>query len=400
MSRRSAFILRSSSSAILLAQLLCSGNALAQEQADEESVAESQEQQAEAAAQPEPSQENPSRVLLKKKKRSVLVDKKGKVRQSPQEPSMLLPDWQPELLSVNVRPILGFRIYKDSGADAFVSQGELGGYGEVRGIPLVAGNPGAQISPEFGFAVGQAGVARGALDTEWGRYERIWGGAQLPIYYKFLRQAFRYRTGVLRGGPLPEVRRSLVQSDTGVAIIPYVSAHYTLTVERSTVQLKDSPGQVLESYDHWLTGRFATNALSFFVHAGPGFTTSSLEVEGINGSVHQSETYVLARTGATLVPKFGLEGTAKYIFSSKTDLNFKDPGVRSPLEELGAAADQMSYPEDSLHASVFFGFKNLFAGFGVGWTYSLKILNMSERDGSQRERTTSNGVGIVGSFSL
>lgn len=397
MSLRTSFFLKSTLTAVLCVQAMQSGAVFAQE-GDDETAAAASEESGDAPETQAPTPDNSSRVLLKKKKKSVLVDKHGKARDPNEPPSIFFPHWQPEELKVSVRPVIGLRFFKDSAADAFVSQGEVGGYAQVVGIPLVPGNPGAQLSPEFGFAVGQAGVARGNLDTDWGKYERVWGGAELPIYYKYFRQSFRYRLGVVSGGPLPEVRRSMFQSDSGVAIVPHVSAHYTLTVENSEVKDSSRPTQKLETYDHWITGRFGTKTFNFFIHAGPGFTTSTQESEGTSGTLTQSETYLLARTGADLIPKFGLEGTAKYVISSETDQNFRDPGVRSPLEELGAGADQLSFPEDSLHASVFFGFKKLFVGFGVGYTYSLKILNMSERDGAKRERTTSNGVGIVGNF--
>ncbi|MEY2986728.1 MAG: hypothetical protein RJB13_249 [Pseudomonadota bacterium] len=397
MSLRTSFFLKSTLTAVLCVQAIQSGAAFAQDNGDEQAPAASEEA-TEAPESQAPSPDNSSRLLLKKKKKSVLTDKKGQVREPKESPSIFFPHWQPEELKVSVRPVIGLRFLKDSASGTFVSQGEVGGYAQVVGIPLVQGNPGAQIAPEFGFAVGQASVARRILETDFKKYERVWGGAELPVYYKFLRQSFRYRLGVVSGGPLPEVRRSMFQSDSGVAIIPHVSVHYTLTVENSEVKTSSSPTQNLETYDHWITGRFGTKTFNFFIHAGPGFTTSSQESEGTSGTLTQSETYLLARTGADLIPKFGLEGTAKYVISSETDQNFRDPGVRSPLEELGAGADQLSFPEDSLHASVFFGFKKLFVGFGVGYTYSLKILNMSERDGTKRERTTSNGVGIVGNF--
>lgn len=399
MIRRNSFLFQYFMAALIFAQAPLSSAVFAQDSGAEEGASVGEES-SEAPDSQAPAPDNSSRLLLKKKKKSVLVDKKGNPRQANEAPSIYFPHWQPEKLSVTVRPVLGLRFYKDSAADSFVSQGEVGGYAEVRGIPLVQGNPGAQLSPEFGFAVGQAGVAKGVLDTDWGKYERVWGGAQLPVYYKFLRQSFRYRLGVVSGGPLPDVRRSMFQSDSGLAIVPHVSAHYTLTIENSEVKYGSPTTTTLKSYDHWITGRFATETFEFFVQAGPGFTTSTQETEGTSGTLTQSETYLLGRTGADLIPKFGLEGTAKYVISSETDQNFKDPGVRSPLEELGAGADQLSFPEDSLHASVFLGFKKLFVGFGVGYTYSLKILNMSERDGTKRERTTSNGVGIVGNFEL
>jgi hypothetical protein len=341
-----------------------------------------------------------SRLLLKMKKRSVVVDKNGETRDVSERPSLLFPHWQPEELKPSVRPIIGLRFYKDSVSSESVFQGELGALAEVRGIPLVAGNPGVQLSPQFGYAAGRAGVLKSGFDADWGGYERIWGGAAVPVYYKSLKQTFVYRYGVLKGGPLPEVHRSVFQSDSGVAIIPHVSAHYTLTIERSESQRNATPKDTIESYDHWLTGRFSTKALNFYVHAGPGYTTTTLGTEGSSATLSRSETYVLARTGADIIPSFGLDGEAKYVFSSEADTAFRDPAVRSPFEDLGAASTQQSYPEDSLHASVFFGFKKLFAGFGVGWTYSLKILNMSERDGRQRERTSSNGLGIVGQFSF
>jgi hypothetical protein len=57
-------------------------------------------------------------------------------------------------------------------------------------------------------------------------------------------------------------------------------------------------------------------------------------------------------------------------------------------------------PEDSLVFSSFLGLNDVFLGFGVGWYYNLQILNMNERNGTEKKTTRNNGFGFSYSASL
>lgn len=368
-------------SSFLVATLLClpSLQALAQEENNE-------------AEEVKPTQELPA-----KQKKSVPPGVK-KEKKAAAENSLLWPEWKPSPFGIVFQPVLGFQYSTDTKTDVSVGQAELGAYLGLRGIALVPGNPGMQIEPGIGYAVGKASINAPGFELETGNYQRIWGGLQTPIYYKFFRQVFAGRYGLVSGGPLEVSKRLMLQSDSAVAIIPYVSAHYTLTFERSSG--KDSSTPRFDSYDHWLHGRLSSSVLNFFLDAGPGYSVSKLITP--TGSASEQATssgsYLLGVSGFDLfTDKIGMEAQAKYIFTSETEREFETPAGRSPLEDLGADSRRVGLPEDSFHASAFFGVKRLLGAFGIGWRYSLEILNVNERNNTKQSKTESNGVGVYAS---
>lgn len=138
----------------------------------------------------------------------------------------------------------------------------------------------------------------------------------------------------------------------------------------------------------------------FFLDAGPGYSVSKLITP--TGSASEEATssgsYLLGVSGFDLfTDKIGMEAQAKYIFTSETEREFVTPAGRSPLEDLGADSRRVGLPEDSFHASAFFGVKRLLGAFGIGWRYSLEILNVNERNNTKQSKTESNGVGVYAS---
>jgi hypothetical protein len=330
------------------------------------------------------------------------------VKEASKPKSAVFPDWVPRKNEYGINPVLGFQylsIPKSLGSpfqsDATVMQAEIGGYAEVRGVPLIPDNPGLQLEPAFGYAVGQAFAKESGKSIESGSYSRTWGGLAAPIYYRFFRQTFGGKYGLVTGGPLPAVRHSVLMSDSGFKILSFLSAHYTLTYERTFGEKATSPE--VKVRDNWLHGRLSAPVLSFFFDMGPGFSTVESSVadasaKRINGRT--SSAYLLALSGLDLVPnKIGFEASGKYMFSSDTDANFATPSGRSPLMDLGAQAASTGLPADSLSVSAFCGVRRLFGPFGFGWRYSLEILNYSESEEKQQKRESS-GLGIVGTFSF
>ncbi|NBW83448.1 hypothetical protein EBR21_17000 [bacterium] len=319
--------------------------------------------------------------------------------------SPFFPDWAPAGFGINVRPVLGFDYLLSPSSGNYLMQGELGVFLGLRGIPIVPGNPGMQIEPGFGYAVGQAAVKESGKSIESGVYRRRWGSVRTPVYYRFVRQAFEGKYGEVGGGPLPISKRASFQSDTGILILSNLSGHYTLTYERAWGEEQKYPE--INSYDHWVHARIAASVLNFYIDAGPGFSTSksvlNTVVGGANGKVEgtSSGAYLLALSGFDLLgDRLGFDASAKYMFSSNTDVSFYGVFARSPLEDLGAQAALVGLPADSLNASAFFGFRKLFGGFGLGWRYTLQILNYSEKNGTKQQKTESNGIGITGNFSF
>jgi hypothetical protein len=282
-----------------------------------------------------------------------------------------------------------------------VGQAEFGLYAFAKGISVVPGNPGVQIEPGFGYALGASSVQQGNEREKTGSYRRIWGGLQTPVYYRFLRQVFGVNYGVVSGGPIPVSRRFQFVSDTGVALLPHISTHYTLTYDRNFGESSSYPE--INSYDHWLHGRLSTNVLEFFVDAGPGYSTSKLSQlnDSLKEEATSSEVYFLARSGLDLfTDKVGLDAQAKYIFSAKTESSFVSGSNRSPLDDLGGDARRVGLPEDSFHASAFFGLRRIFAGVGIGWRYTLEVLNVNERNNTKTQKTESNGLGVFASVNF
>jgi hypothetical protein len=322
--------------------------------------------------------------------------------------SAVFPDWVPRKNEYGISPVLGFQylsIPKSLGSPfasaATVMQAEIGGYAEVRGVPLIPDNPGLQLEPSFGYAVGQAFAKESGKSVESGSYSRTWGGLAVPVYYKFFRQTFGGKYGLVTGGPLPAVRHSVFTSDSGFKILSFLSAHYTLTSERIFGEKATSPEVKVQ--DNWFHGRLSAPVLNFFFDMGPGFSTVESSVSDSSANKLKGKTssaYLLALSGLDLVPdKIGFEASGKYMFSSDTDANFATPSGRSPLMDLGAQAAGTGLPADSLSVSAFCGVKKLFGPFGFGWRYSLEILNYSA-SGDKQQKRESSGLGIVGSFSL
>lgn len=313
--------------------------------------------------------------------------------------SVFLPDWAPSSFGIELNPVLGFEYLTLSRTKESRAQAEIGGFIGLRGIPVIPGNPGFQIEPGAGYAVGQAIVKADGKSAETGAYTRRWGSVGLPIYYRFIRQTFLGRYGVVSGSPLPLTERLSLQSDTAVALIPHVSAHYTLTYANSTSDSVTKPE--FSSYDHWLHARLTGSILNFFVDVGPGFSTSkSSQKLGSTGSLDakSSGAYLLGLSGFDLLTdKIGFEASAKYMFTSETDVNFYLPEERSPLDDLGAIPALTGLPADSLHASAFFGIRRLIGAVGIGWRYSLEILNFSESNNTKQQKRETNGLGIYAS---
>jgi hypothetical protein len=362
---------------------------------------------AEAPAKPSPEVEPAKPKSSPRMPRKKGASSKAKAINDEASPSSspFFPNWAPAGFGINVRPVLGVDYLLNPSTGNYLLQGEMGVFLGLRGIPLVPGNPGMQIEPGFGYAVGQAAVKESGKSIESGVYRRRWGSVRTPIYYRFVRQTFEGKYGEVGGGPLPISKRASFQSDTGVLILSNLSGHYTLTYERAWGEEQKYPE--ITSYDHWVHARIAASVLNFYIDAGPGYSTSKSVLNTVIGGAAgkaegtSSGAYLLALSGFDLLgDRLGFDASAKYMFSSNTDLSFYGVFARSPLEDLGAQSALVGLPADSLNASAFFGFRRLFGGFGLGWRYTLQILNYGEKNGTKQQKTESNGIGITGNFSF
>lgn len=339
----------------------------------------------------------PQRSRVNQQKAQGKHSKKSTEAQSEPQQSPFFPDWQPNKQSIDVRPVVGFTYLKLPFTNASVVQGELGGYLGIRGVSIKPGNPGLQIEPGAGYAVGYAFKKESGKSVEDGGYRRAWGSLRTPIYYRFVRQEFAGQYGEVRGGPLPVSKRGVFQSDTGIALMSYVSTHYTFTYDRAYGEGEASPE--IKSYDHWLHGRFSAPVLNFFIDAGPGFS-KSMSVVGA-AQARSSGAYLLGLSGLDLfTDKIGFEASAKYMFTSQTDVDYFPSTGRSPLEDLGAQPVLVGMPADSLNASAFFGLRRVIGVMGIGWRYNLQILNYSETNNTKQQKQETFGFGIDAKYSF
>lgn len=310
--------------------------------------------------------------------------------------SAFLPDWPPPQFALNVSPVAGFRYQYDPTSKDSTTLMEIGGMLGISGIPIYDANPGIYIEPYAGYAIGQAIYAPTTGSTQTGTFHRPWAGVRIPLLIRFYKQTLGIKYGQIQG-EIVSTRRSLgVESDNAFLIVPFFSAHYTLSYEKTAAQSLDT--MLTETYDQWYHGRAFTRFLHAYIDIGPGITfqktyrepnTTAISVEG-----NSTTTYARGIGGFDLISNFlGLEAQAKYVLSSKIDGTITYDTARSPVEDLGAAERKLGLPDDSLYASIFFGLKNVFGNMGVGWRYTMDVSNATERNG-KRDTQTTQGIGI------
>jgi hypothetical protein len=326
--------------------------------------------------------------------------KGGSKAQAPQQRSgILLPDWGTPQFGVTASPVVGFRYQYDSESKVASSMMEIGLNLGVQGIPLYAGNPGFYVEPYAGYAIGQAFVAPSIGDTKTGTFHRPWGGVRVPLLVRFYKHTLDVNYAQIKG-ELVDTRKTLgVQSDNAFLILPFLSAHYTFSYEKSAA---DTMSDVLaETYDQWYHARLFTRVLGAYLDMGPGVTfrktysqqeilaDSLVSVEG-----NSTTTYAKAIGGADIISNIlGAEIQAKYVLSSKIDGTITYDAARSPVEDLGAAERKLGVPDDYFYASAFLGLKRVFGNMGIGWRYNVDVVNAMERHGV-RNTQTSQGFGV------
>lgn len=315
------------------------------------------------------------------------------------------PDWKPVNFDWGIRPILGLqytKITSDTG-DLDTVSSEAGLAAHVQGIPVVPGNKGFYISPSIGKAWGSMdSKVSGSTKTQSVKYNRTYGGSDFIFYAGF----YRHTLGVIRGVKefsttgYDKVQTLGITNDFGFLVLNWASAHLTYSYLNAFSDQYSKP--FMKEHDYWLHGRLFTSVLSMFLDAGPGFTSAEefSVASGLHSKIADGNIqYLKAITGLHLFWKIGATGHAKYIVSSSE----KNLGTYSqtilPDQELNQPRS-LAMPEDSLSASAFFGIRNLVAGFGIGWQYNLQILNMSEKNGSEKVTTKDNGFVFTFTASL
>lgn len=314
--------------------------------------------------------------------------------------SVLFPDWSPESFDWNIGPIAGFRARETDrdGVRTTVMSSEFGLGLRVQGIPLVPGNPGLTVQPYAHYAWGNRTEKVKDADlssTVSTGFQRSWYGAVGRFYYR----AFRYSLDLGQGQILHDkdafvdISSRRIQNDFGVMILPYISAHYTLTYLTVTESGEDQPG--IEELDHWLHGTLALPVFHFNLDVGPGMSRTSYSGRSAPDQPFEKiatveSLYVKALTSLHIFWKLGAAGSAKYIIHADQDDGLQDGLEQLPYEGLAQRKSLAALPDGSLEASAFFGVRDLFAGFGVGWQYYYL-----EQKSSPKEISRNHGFAVV-----
>jgi len=348
---------------------------------------------------------NQNRELIKRKR----LDEKNLAEDVEIEPpSPFFPDWPTPSFNYGASPIIGmkYQVDADETSTSRTFQSEIGLMGYISGIGLWPGNPGLYLRPEVGYVWGRVD---GEVETKGqpqptqidDTYQRSWGGLTftIPVYF------YRHETQVYIGRKLfnkatdSDLYSFTLVNDFGFLVLPWLSAHYTHTLLQA-MHKEFSADPFSEEQDHWLHVKFSPGFLNFYADLGPGFTiinqTFNQDTDAereITGKVD----YLLLKTGLNPFWKFYASGYAKYVYDSDQKEIGSNAGTRLPDQSL-YDAPIVAMPEDSLYASVVFGVDRLIGGLGIGWRYNIQILNMSEKNNTERKRTEDNG--LILSYSL
>jgi hypothetical protein len=314
--------------------------------------------------------------------------------------SVLFPDWSPESFDWNIGPIAGLRARQTdvNGIRTDVVSSEAGLGVRVHGIPLIPGNPGLTVQPYGSYTWGNRTEKVKDADlneTESSGYQRSWYGVVGRAYYR----AFRYSLDLGQGQVLHDkdafvdINARRIQNDFGLLILPFFSAHYTLTHLTVRESGESKPG--IEELDHWLHGRVAFSLFNFNLDAGPGMSRTAYSGRAAPELPYQKldtveSVYVKALTSLHIFWKLGASGSAKYIIHADSNDGLRDGIEQLPYEGLAQRKSLAALPDGSLEASAFFGLRDLFAGFGVGWQYYYL-----EQQSSPKEISRNSGFALV-----
>jgi hypothetical protein len=300
--------------------------------------------------------------------------------------SVLFPDWPADRFDWNLGPILGARARKTEfgGVKYDTVSSEIGLGARVHGIPLLPGNPGITIEPYASYTWGSRSVKsknQSIDETESTGFNRHWYGGLARFYYK----AFRYSLDIGQGkidhdkNLFVDLSSTRFQNDFGLLILPFLSTHYTLT--SYTVKEGKESHSSIEDVDHWLHARVAFPFLNFSLDFGPGHSSTEYsgrvdEVSPMQKITSVDTNYLKALTSLNIFWKLGMSGSAKYIVSAEDKQAIVNNIDQLPNENLAENKSLAILPKGSLEANLFFGLRQVFAGFGVGWQlYYLELNN-------------------------
>jgi len=339
--------------------------------------------------------ENLKRTKPKKRKKRL----KSKV-------SGWFPNWGTEPFDYSISPILGFKYTKVTTEEGVTdtATSEIGLALGVKGINLQKDDPTATIGTEVGYAVGKIITNNrvGVLEVDDLNYSRKYGNISLTVPVKAYRHVLTFSRGRkdFNEGTPKLIQSFGVTNDMGLKLKSWTSTHLTHTYLRVFSEKFDE--QYFDSNDYWAHQLLSFKPFSTTLDFGPGVTN---EREFATVGEEHSEisrgtaNYFKANYSMNLIWKIGFSASGKYIISSTEQPS--ESFARLDLPEDSVYAPRSTpMPKDSLVATSLFGIPNLFAGFGLGWVYNLQILNLSEKEDTQRVTTKDNGFRLFFNFTL
>lgn len=318
----------------------------------------------------------------------------------------LFPSWPVPKFDCSLEPVAGFelRSFSSAGKSYEVATTEFGLQAGMTGLPYAPNNPGVVGSISLGGTYG----AQGELESddkniaiESYSYKRYWGHVGVTFLMNQFKDTLKIKRGILdASGDIPTLSSYGFTNDFGVLFYTWVSGHYTLDYD--IVEKAGFDDTYLTEIDHWFHARIFTDVASAYFDFGPGFTDSEQNTLVQVGDqteklkTKQFTSYFLVNTGLNPFWKLVAKARAKYIFDASGDTLLTDSSETSQLpdQNLNEPKDT-GIPADSIQVSSFIGFDNLFSGFGIGYQLNLTILNLNEKDGTVKQTTRQQGLGMV-----
>lgn len=318
------------------------------------------------------------------------------------------PSWPTPSFDWGLNPIVGFGARADSteSIETTTVVSELGLQLDLRGVPLVVGNPGLYLNPSTAYATGNMySIVKSGDETHEvnSNFDRDWIRANFLIYWKF----YRHILGITRGkiafsGDVDRQTQSLnILNDMGVRILSFISSH--LTLNYLTVYDEDLSKPRFAENDHWFHINIGFNVLDSFLNFGPGY--SETDVYGQSGDDWRKTNsgttkYFLALGGMDFFWKFKLNARAKYVFDAIGQFDGTIAKTDLPTHNVSEPASLATLPADSLEYDVFIGAKQIIGGLGFGWKYYVLMLNYQEQGDKERETLTDQGYTITYSLTF
>ncbi|SMF77177.1 hypothetical protein [Pseudobacteriovorax antillogorgiicola] len=337
-------------------------------------------------------------------------DKKNSPHESRQlhQPQPWFPDWQVPPFDWSFQPIFSFRsrATEVGGVKTETSATEAGAHVGLYNITVRPEVPTVQLAPHAGIAWGhfardiESDELRQSGDSP---YNRRWYGLDLIGYYRFYRHQIGYHQGrISYDDSFSQVQNRILFNDFGLMVLPHMSAHLTTTMQ--TVFSESFSRPQLEEIDHWLHAQMTFDFLTSLLDIGPGITnveTYSESNEEHSKTSDGATSYLLARARAKFFWRFGLWSSLKYIVTADDNLDGSETVINQlPNQGLHDPSNIQSLPEDSLDIYAFIGIRNIIAGFGFGYRYSILTLNYTERQGRESQTFIDSGYTVSYSASI